>query len=130
MARLYFKTDFSDVYKKLDRMSDAMQKKQEIMTEVGEYCKTEIRALVPIDTGTLQSAIDYKLINSDTIEVGVMHNKMNPKKQRRSTLVYASYVEFGTHRASSQSFMRVFWEDREAIKQMMLERILNMLAVA
>ena len=81
-------------------MADAMQKKQEIMTDVGEYCKTEIRALVPVDTGTLRDAIDYKLINADTVEVGVMHNLKNPNKRPQSTIVYGTYVEFGTHKMS------------------------------
>ncbi|MBP3707093.1 MAG: HK97 gp10 family phage protein [Clostridia bacterium] len=128
MARLYFRTTgFKELINRLDRMENAMEKKQELMKEVGEYCKTEIRALAPKDTGALQNAIDYKLVGDDAVEVGVMHSIKN---NGRSTLIYGTYQEFGTHKMSSNSYMRVFWENRAEIQEMILDRILNLLAVA
>lgn len=131
MARLYFKTSgFKELINRLERMENAMEKKNELMTEVGEYCKTEIRALAPKKSGTLINAIDYRLIGDDTVEVGVIHNLKTPYENNRSTFIYGTYQEFGTHRMSSNSYMRVFWENREQIQQMILDRILSLLAVA
>lgn len=131
MARLYFRTTgFKELINRLDRMGNAMEKKQELMKEVGEYCKTEIRALAPKKSGTLIEAIDYKLVGDDAVEVGVMHNLKTPYPNHRSTLIYGTYQEFGTHLHSSNSYMRVFWENRAEIQEMILDRILNLLAVA
>lgn len=128
MARLYFKTSgFKELINKLERMENSMEKKNELMTEVGEYCRTEIRALAPKDTGILKRAIDWRPIGDDSIEVGVVYELEN---KNRTTFIYPAYVEFGTHKMSSQSFMRVFWENREEIQQMILDRILSLLAVA
>ena len=101
MARLYFKTSgFKELINKLERMENAMETKNELMTEVGEYCKTEIRALAPKKSGTLANAIDYRLIGDDTVEVGVIHNLKTPYENNRSTYIYGTYQEFGTHRMS------------------------------
>ena len=131
MGRLYFKTDFKEVYDKLSKMEKAMEKKSELMKEVGELAKNEIRALAPEKSGTLRRAIDCKLLNEDTIEVGVIHNYKTPYPNNRSTFIYGVQQEFGNHRHSSNSYMRVFYrEGLHDIKEAILDRILSLLASA
>lgn len=131
MARIYLKTDFKQVYDKLQRMENAMQKKREILEEIGETCATEIRALAPKKSGTLASAIKHRVLDEDSVEVGLMENKKTPYGNKRPTLVYGVYNEFGTHKMASNSYMRIWYDSRrDEVYQMLLDRILSMLASA
>lgn len=134
MSRIYLKTDFREVYDKLSKLEHALEKKQEIMNEVGEFCRTEIRAIVDKNsrTGTLRDAIDYKLLDEDSFEVGLMHNLKNrdPEGNHRPTLIYGVVNEFGSHKMSSQSFMRTFWERKDEVQSMILEKIMSLIAEA
>ena len=112
MPRISIKTDFKEVYEKLNKIENAMQKKKDILEEIGKTCSTEIRALAPKDTGALIEAIDYKVLSDDVVEFGLMHDTSNPEGNHRSTLVYGVYQEFGTHKMSritAPSYRNVCW---------------------
>lgn len=123
MGRMYIKTDFSEVYKKLERMEKAMQEKiiQETLTLAGEKMSSIVKSKAPVDTGALSSSIDF-VVKGDYVEIGVMH-------PTGRVHLYSVYQEFGTHRMSSQAYFRPsFDEGIEQITQIMLEKILSLLA--
>lgn len=95
MAKFYVKCDFSEVLKKLERMEAKMQSdfKEKALKEAGEFLKNRIKATVPVDTGKLQEAIDYRF-KGDIIQVGVDH-KTDPR-----TFIYSVCQEYGTHKMS------------------------------
>ena len=121
--RLSIKTDFKEVYQKLERMEQAMQQKiiQETLELAGETMSNIVKGNAPVDTGALISSIDFK-VNGDSVQIAVFHPTGRVK-------YYSVYQEFGTHKMSSHSYFRTGYDEGIAqVTEIMLEKILSLLA--
>ena len=94
MAKFFIKTDFSEVYKKIEQMEKALQEQaiHDVLEEAGKYMKDRIVANAPHDTGALAKAIDY-VVKGEYVQIGVE----NPTGRVK---YYSVYQEFGTHKMS------------------------------
>lgn len=90
MARLYIKTDFKEVYDKLERMEKAMQDRiiQETLELAGEKMSSIVKANAPKDTGALTSSIDFK-VDGDSVQIAVFH----PTGRVKYYSVYQEFTE-------------------------------------
>jgi len=87
-------TGLGELEKKLKRLSDAAKTdaKQEALHAGSALVQGQATLNAPVDTGNLRSSIDFE-VGSEDAEIF-------------TPVFYAPFLEYGTSRQASQSFMR------------------------